>query len=78
MADLLVSSRRLIEETLYRVKKMEPEMSALEERGRTLAEALSAPASPNGTGTPPPGAELVTELEREAEAVGARGMESDG
>jgi glycosyltransferase involved in cell wall biosynthesis len=82
VADLLASSRRLIEETLYRVKKMELEMSALEERGRTLAAALGAPTDgvtpPNGADTPPTPAGLVTELEREAEAVASGGGRGAG
>jgi len=77
VADLLASSRRLIEESLYRVKKMELEMSAMEERGRTLAAALQPRAegavpSPNGADAPPPTpAGLVTDLERDAVGVGA-------
>jgi hypothetical protein len=77
VADLLASSRRLIEESLYRVKKMELEMSALEERGRTLAAALQPPtdgAAPSTNGAdamPPTPAGLVTELERETAGAGA-------
>jgi hypothetical protein len=59
IADLIASSRRLIEETLYRVKKLELNMDALEERGRTLVETLAPhpdeAASPNGSGPPAPG-----------------------
>ena len=78
VADLLASSRRLIEETLYRVKKMELEMNALDERGRTLAATLQGQAegavvSPNGADVPPTPAGLVTELAREAEAIGSVG-----
>jgi glycosyltransferase involved in cell wall biosynthesis len=58
IADLIASSRRLIEETLYRVKKLELNMDALEERGRTLAETLAphpdGADSPNGSGPPAP------------------------
>lgn len=79
VADLLASSRRLIEETLYRVKKMELEMSALDERGRTPAAALQPRAdgavpAPNDADAPAPSpVGLVTDLEREGEAVGLGG-----
>ncbi len=75
MADLMASSRRLIEETLYRVKKLELNMDALEERGRTLAETLvlhtdGTPANGNGNGPAPAlaptPAGLATEQDQEA------------
>ncbi|MEO8286692.1 MAG: glycosyltransferase family 2 protein [Chloroflexota bacterium] len=44
LADLIAAGRRLTEETLYRVKKMELELSDLRERGQSIAARLS-----NGT-----------------------------
>ncbi len=40
VADLIAASRRLTEETLYRVKRMELEMSDLRDRGQAIVEQL--------------------------------------
>lgn len=40
LADLIASSRRLTEDTLYRVKRMELELYDLRQRGQTLVERL--------------------------------------
>jgi hypothetical protein len=53
LADLIAASRRLTEETLYRVKRMELELSDLRERGQMIVERLAdgqANGSPNGLG----------------------------
>ncbi|MBF6612860.1 MAG: glycosyltransferase family 2 protein, partial [Chloroflexi bacterium] len=42
LADLIAASRRLTEETLYRVKRMELELSDLRKRGQVIADRLDA------------------------------------
>ena len=42
LADLIASSRRLTEDTLYRVKRMELELFALRERGQMIVERLDS------------------------------------
>ncbi len=42
VADLIASSRRLIEDTLYRVKRMELELNNLREHGQMIADRLEA------------------------------------
>jgi glycosyltransferase involved in cell wall biosynthesis len=51
VADLIASSRRLIEDTLYRVKRMELELNDLRERGQIRVERLDGgpPAEPAST-----------------------------
>jgi glycosyltransferase involved in cell wall biosynthesis len=51
LADLIAASRRLTEETLYRVKRMELEMDDLRKRGQTIVERLDSgvlPSLPDG------------------------------
>jgi hypothetical protein len=40
VADILAASRRLTEETLYRVKRMDLELAELQRRGQTLVTTL--------------------------------------
>ena len=48
LADLIAASRRLTEDTLYRVKRMELELSDLRERGQMIADRLdSGPLTPS-------------------------------
>ena len=42
LADLIASSRRLTEDTLYRVKRMELELSELRQRGQMIVERLDS------------------------------------
>jgi hypothetical protein len=50
LADLIASSRRLVEDTLYRVKRMELELSDLRSRGQMIVERLDGtPAQTDGT-----------------------------
>jgi hypothetical protein len=42
LADLIAASRRLTEETLYRVKRMELELSDLRERGQYIVKRLDS------------------------------------
>ncbi len=42
LADLIAASRRLTEETLYRVKRMELELSDLRKRGQVIADRLDS------------------------------------
>ena len=64
------------------MKKIEWEMSALEERRRPLTSTLQAQVEDapllNVADTPPTPVRLVTELEWEAAAGGARGAQRDG
>jgi glycosyltransferase involved in cell wall biosynthesis len=72
LADLIAASRRLTEETLYRVKRMELEMDDLRKRGQTIVERLdSGVLAPLPDGSEP-GAVGPTEKEvTEGEAVGS-------
>ncbi len=42
LADLIASSRRLTEETLYRMKRMELELADLRQRGQSIVERLDS------------------------------------
>ena len=73
VADLLAASRRLTEETLYRVKKMELDLSALEARDHSLVETLRTqsglpPPSGKGAAPAPTPATLDGELDQELPA----------
>ena len=65
LADLIAASRRLTEETLYRVKRMELEMADLRQRGQAIVQRLDSGALkplPNGV---EPDAEAVGPAEKE-------------
>jgi glycosyltransferase involved in cell wall biosynthesis len=70
VADLLAASRRLTEETLYRVKKMELHLDALDTREPGLVGTVPAPTDgihPAPNGAAPTLTGLETELDREVE-----------
>ncbi len=74
LADLIASSRRLTEETLYRMKRMELELADLRQRGQAIVERLDSgrlaplPAEDGHEAVGPAGKEIA---EEEQEAVGS-------
>jgi glycosyltransferase involved in cell wall biosynthesis len=53
VADILAASRRLTEETLYRVKRMDLELAELQRRGQTLVTTLQEHGLDGGAGATP-------------------------
>jgi glycosyltransferase involved in cell wall biosynthesis len=75
LADLIAASRRLTEETLYRVKRTELELSALRERGEIGEEGASAASvadglSPSHNGTESAGLDGTQQESSNMEVVG--------
>jgi glycosyltransferase involved in cell wall biosynthesis len=73
LADLIASSRRLTEETLYRMKRMELELAELRQRGQAIVERLDSGALPHLPEEPtrePVGPAEKEIAEEEEEAVG--------
>jgi glycosyltransferase involved in cell wall biosynthesis len=72
LADLIAASRRLTEETLYRVKRMELEMAEVRQRGQAIEKRLDSgtlpalPESDGSNGVGPAGLEIA---EEDAEAA---------
>ena len=72
LADLIAASRRLTEETLYRVKRMELEMDQLRQRGQTIVERLDSGVLPSlPDGTEPQAVGPAGKAVAEGEAVGS-------
>jgi glycosyltransferase involved in cell wall biosynthesis len=72
LADLIAASRRLTEETLYRMKRMELEMDDLRQRGQAIVQRLDSGVLPplsNGNGSEAVGPAEEEIAEEEADAV---------
>jgi glycosyltransferase involved in cell wall biosynthesis len=76
LADLIAASRRLTEETLYRVKRMELEMDDLRKRGQYLVERLDSGALAPLPDENSPDAVGPAEKELETEEAGAEAVAS--